>query len=257
MLLPNRVAIITGGARGIGRAIAIRFAQEGSSIVIVDVIEKAAQQTVEEILKLGQPALYLSCDVSNRQQVQEMVKQTIARFGKVDILVNNAGTGAFPKLIGEVSEAEWDRTLSINLKGVFLCCQAVAPYMKDQKYGKIINISSISAISPVHPVSYTSSKGGVITLTIDIAMEMAPYNVCVNAILPGTTRTDMIDARIPPEKNKDEYYDQIAKAVIPMQRVGTPQDIAGAALFLASYLSDYVTGDRIIVAGGAPYRAHL
>ena len=257
MLLSNRVAIITGGARGMGRAIALKFAEEGCSIAIADVVEKGASQTVEEISKLDRPAMFIACDVSNSQQVQAMVKQTINRFGKIDILVNNAGTGAFPKLIGEVSEVDWERTLAINLKGVFLCCQAVAPYMKDQKHGKIINISSLSAISPVHPVSYTSSKGGVITLTIDIAMEMAPYNVCVNAILPGTTRTDMIDARIPPEKNKDEYYDQIAKAVIPMQRVGTPQDIAGVALFLASYLSDYVTGDRIIVAGGAPYRAHL
>jgi 3-oxoacyl-[acyl-carrier protein] reductase len=257
MLLSNRVAIITGGARGIGRAIALKFAEEGSSIVIADVMEMAASQTVEEISKLGRQALFISCDVSSSQQVRAMVKQTVNRFGKIDILVNDAGTGAVPKLIGEVSEAEWDRTLSINLKGVFLCCQAVTPYMKEQRYGKIINMSSIAAISPVSPVSYTSSKGGVMTLTIDVAMEMAPYNVCVNAILPGLTRTEMVDEFAPPGIIKDEYYDQLGKTLVPMQRVGKPQDIAGVALFLASNLSDYVTGDRIIVAGGAPWRARL
>ena len=257
MLLSNRVAIITGGARGIGRAIALKFAEEGSSIVIADVTEKSARQTVDEISKLGRQALFVSCDVSNSQQVQAMAKQTIDRFGKIDILVNNAGTGAFPRPIAEVSEAEWDRTLSINLKGVFLCCQAVTPYMKAQRYGKIINMSSIGAISPVSPVSYNSSKGGVMTLTIDVAMEMAPYNICVNAIMPGLTRTEMVDEFAPSGINKDEYYDQLGKTLVPMQRVGKPQDIAGAALFLASNLSDYVTGDRIIVAGGAPWRAHL
>jgi 3-oxoacyl-[acyl-carrier protein] reductase len=257
MLLSDRVAIITGGARGIGKAIALKFAEEGCSIVIADMIEEAANETVREISKLGREALFVPCDVSNSRQVQAMVKQTISKFGKIDILVNDAGTGAKPKQIAEVSEAEWDRTLAINLKGVFLCCQAVVPFMKEKRYGKIINMSSIAAISPVSPVSYTSSKGGVLTLTIDVAMEVAAYNVCVNAILPGLTRTDMVDEFVPPGMSKDEYYDQMGKALVPMRRVGRPQDIAAVALFLASGLSDYVTGDRIIVAGGAPWRASL
>lgn len=257
MLLEERVAIITGGSRGIGKAIALKYKGEGCAVVIADMIEKAALQTVDEITQSGGKAIYLPCDVSNQKQVQEMVKQTVSHFGKIDILVNNAGIGALPKLIGEITEAEWDRTLAVNLKGVFLCCQAAVPYMKEKKYGKIINLSSLSAISPVHPASYTSSKGGVMTFTIDLAMEVAPYNICVNAIMPGLTRTDMIDEFVPQGKDKNEFYDQIAKAIIPMERVGTPQDIARVAVFFASYLSDYVTGDRIIVGGGSPWRSHL
>ena len=186
-----------------------------------------------------------------------MVEQVINRFGKIDILVNNARTGAIPKPIADVSEDEWDKTLSVNLKGVFLCCKAVVPYMKEKKYGKIINMSSVAAISPVSPVSYTASKGGVLTLTIDLAMELAALNICVNAILPGLTRTDMADELVPAGRNADEYYDELAKVLVPMKRLGKPEDIAGVALFLASDLSGYVTGDRIIVGGGTPWRSGL
>ena len=240
-----------------GRGMALKFAEEGCDIVVADVIEDAAAKTVADVTKLGRKAIFVKCDVSNSQQVQDVVDQTIAKFGKIDILVNDAGTGYHPKPIADISEDEWERTLAVNLKGVFLCCKAVTPYMKEKKSGKIINISSISAIAPVSPVSYSSSKGGVMTLTIDLAMELAAYNICVNAIMPGLTHTDMIDAVIPPGMNKEEYYEQVSKAVVPMQRPGTPEDIAGAALFLASHLSDYVTGDRILVGGGAPYRAGL
>ena len=257
MLLTNRVAIITGGARGMGRAIALKFAEEGCSIVIADILQEAANNTVNDIAKLGRQALFVSCDVSNSQQVQAMVKQALNKFGKIDILVNDAGTGYYPNPIAQVSEAEWERTLAVNLKGVFLCCKAVTPYMKEQRYGKIVNICSISAISPVGPASYSASKGGLMTLTMDVAMEMARYNICANAILPGITRTEMIDSTIPPGTNKEEYYDRMGKELVPMQRVGTPQDIAKVALFLACDLSDYVTGDRILVGGGAPWRAHL
>lgn len=257
MLLSDKVAIITGGARGMGRGMSLMFAKEGCAIVVADILDEAAAETVAEITKQGGKAMYVKCDVSNSQQVQDMVKKTIAKFGTIDILVNDAGTGYHPKPIADISEAEWDKTLAVNLKGVFLCCQAVTPYLKEKRYGKIINISSISAIAPVSPVSYSSSKGGVMTLTIDLAMELAAYNINVNAIMPGLTHTDMIDAVIPPGMDKEEYYTQISKAVVPMQRPGTPEDIAGAALFLASHLSDYVTGDRILVGGGAPYRAGL
>ena len=256
MLLSNKVAIITGGARGMGRGIALKFAEEGCDIAIADILEKAGAETVKDVAKTGRKAIYINCDVSSIQQVQDMVKQVISKFGKIDILVNDAGTGYYPKPIAEITEQEWERTQSVNLKGVFLVCQAVTPYLKEQKSGKIINISSISAISPVSPVSYSSSKGGVMTLTIDLAMELAKDNVCVNAIMPGLIRTEMIDDTIPEGTSKDEYYENI-KSIIPMQRVGKPEDVAGAAVFLASSLSDYVTGDRILVGGGAPYRAGL
>ncbi|MGZ4857608.1 MAG: SDR family NAD(P)-dependent oxidoreductase, partial [Methanobacteriaceae archaeon] len=139
MLLSNRVAIITGGARGIGRGIALKFADEGCSIVISDVLADEAEKTVEEISQKGRETIFLKCDVSNSSQVQDTVDQTISRFGKVDILVNNAGIAGAVKSIVDVSEEEWDRLLAINLKGVFLCCKAVVPYMKKKGYGKIIN----------------------------------------------------------------------------------------------------------------------
>jgi NAD(P)-dependent dehydrogenase (short-subunit alcohol dehydrogenase family) len=257
MLLEDRVAIVTGGSRGIGRAIALKFAEEGCSIVIADVLDDVAAKTVDEIAGTGREAMFVHCDVTDSTQVQEMVGKTIKKFGKIDILVNDAGTGAVGKPIADVSEREWDRTLAVNLKGVFLCCQAVVPYMKERKSGRIINMSSVAAISPVSPVSYTSSKGGVLTFTIDLAMELAPLNICVNAILPGLTRTDMADELVPAGEDPDKYYEELAKVLIPMQRLGRPEDVAGVALFLASDLSAYVTGDRIIVGGGTPYRSGL
>jgi len=257
MLLSDRVAIVTGGGRGIGRSISLKFAEEGCSVVIVDVLADAAEKTVGDIAGTGSTGLFIRCDVSKNDEVQAMVEQVIGRFGKIDILVNNAGTGAVPKPIADVSESEWDKTLSVNLKGVFLCCKAVVPHMKEKKYGKIINMSSVAAISPVSPVSYTASKGGVLTFTIDLAMELAALNICVNAILPGLTRTDMATELVPPGRNADEYYDELAKILVPMKRLGKPEDIAGVALFLASDLSGYVTGDRIIVGGGTPWRSGL
>lgn len=257
MLLSNKVAIITGGARGIGKGIALKFAEEGCSVVITDVIAKEAQKTMEELSALGCDGLFIECDVSNSSQVQNMVNQVIGKYGKIDILVNNAGTGAVPKPIADVSEEEWDKTLAVNLKGVFLCCKAIEPHMKEKKYGKIVNISSLAAISPLSPVSYTASKGGMVTFTIDIAMELAPFNICANTILPGIIRTEMVDMFVAPGENLDEYYDKLARELIPMRRVGTPQDIAGTALFLASELSSYVTAATIIVGGGSPWKSYF
>lgn len=257
MLLSNRVAIITGGARGIGRGIALKFADEGCSIIIADVLVEEARKTLEEISEKGREAIFVQCDVSNSRQVQDLVEQTINRFGKVDILVNNAGISGAIKSIVDVSEEEWDRLLAINLKGVFLCCKAVVPYMKKKGYGKIINISSSAAIAPPAPlIHYSASKTGVLGLTRDLALELAPLNICVNAILPGLIPTDMWDNLqvFPPGVKKEDVFAEMGKMLAPMQRVGTPEDIAGAALFLASDLSAYVTGDRIIVGGGYPLK---
>ena len=256
--LSGRVAIITGSSRGIGRGIALKFADEGCSIVISDILAEEAKRTLEEVLKKGREAVFIQCDVSDSHQVQDMVDQTIRKFGKVDILVNNAAIGAIIKTITEISEGEWDRLLAINLKGVFLCCKAVVPHMKEKKWGKIINISSMAAIAPPAPnIDYSSSKSGVLGLTLDLALELAPFNVCVNAILPGAIPTDMWNPLLPPEINKEDFFAEVGKSVAPMQRVGTPEEVAGAALFLASDLSSYVTGDRILVGGGAPLVARL
>lgn len=253
MLLANTVAIITGGARGIGKGIALKFAEEGSSIVIADVLEPEAKATVKEVWEKGKEGTFIQCDVSDSRQVQDMVDQVISKFGKVDILVNNAGIGGVPKSITEVSEEEWDRLLAINLKGVFLCCKAVVPYMKARKYGKIINISSLAAIAPpTSSIHYSAAKAGVLGLTRDLALELAPFNVCVNAILPGAIPTEMWNPLIPPGMHKEDFFAGVGKTMVPMQRSGTPEDIAGAALFLASELSGYVTGDRILVGGGSP-----
>jgi NAD(P)-dependent dehydrogenase (short-subunit alcohol dehydrogenase family) len=256
-MLSNRVAIITGGARGIGKGIALKFADEGCSIVIADVLVNEAGKTVEQISQKGREAIFVQCDVSKSRQVQDLVDQTINRFGKVDILVNNAGIAGAVKSIADVSEEEWDRLLAINLKGVFLCCKAVVPYMKKKGYGKIINISSSAAVAPPAPViHYSASKTGVLGLTRDLALELAPLNICVNAILPGVIPTDIYDDLqvFPPGVKKEDAFAEMGKMFAPMQRLGTPEDIAGAALFLASDLSAYVTGDRIIVAGGYPLK---
>lgn len=253
MLLSNRVAIVTGGARGIGRGIALKFAAEGCSMVIADVLTKEAEQTVEEIARKGKKALFIRCDVSDSRQVDNLVEQALSAFEKIDILVNNAGVGPLPKPCSDITEEEWDRVLSINLKGVFLCCRAVVRHMQEQRYGKIINMSSMAAIAPPAPsIHYSSAKAGILGFTRDLGLELAPFNICVNAILPGAIRTDMLDQIVPPNVDKEVFYDNIGKMVAPMQRTGTPEDIAGAALFLASNLSDYVTGDRLLVGGGSP-----
>jgi len=258
MLLSNKVAVITGGARGIGRGIALKFAEEGCSPVIADVLEAAARKTLEEVWEKGRDGLFIQCDVSDSSQVEDMVDQVISKLGKVDILVNNAAIGGVPKSITDISEEEWDRLLAINLKGVFLCCKAVVPHMKEKGYGKIINISSLGAIAPPAPnLNYSAAKAGILGLTLDLALELAPFNICVNAILPGAIRSDIWRPLIPPGINEDDFFAEVGKTIAPMQRVGTPEDVAGGALFLASDLSGYVTGDRIIVGGGAPLIVRL
>jgi 3-oxoacyl-[acyl-carrier protein] reductase len=256
MLLSNKVAIVTGSARGIGKGIATEFVKEGCSVVIADVIEETGRNTARELSENGKSTVvYMKCDVSNSRQVQEMVGRTIKELGKVDILVNNAGVGPAPKPITEVSEEEWDRTLAVNLKGVFLCCKAVAPFMMEKRYGKIINISSSSTIrpmgAPIYP--YSASKAGVSTHTLDLAVALAPYNICVNAILPGIIRTEMMNNLPPSGVSQEEFFTQEAK-LIPMLRMGTPEDIGKTALFLASDNSAYITGAAIVVGGGVPFK---
>jgi NAD(P)-dependent dehydrogenase (short-subunit alcohol dehydrogenase family) len=250
MLLANRIAIVTGGARGIGRAIAIKFAEEGSDIIVVDIRADKAAETIKQISNNNKTGLFIPCDVSNRSQVRNMVDQVIVKFGKIDILVNNAAISPPENPIADITEEEWDKVLAVNLKSVFLCCQAVMPYMKKQKYGKIVNVSSLGAISPApFMADYAAAKSGVVALSRSLALEAASFNVCVNALLPGITRTELHDAVIPPGMTKDEHFARAAK-MVPMKRVADPEDIAGAALFLASDLSNYVTGDRILATGG-------
>ncbi len=255
MLLADRVAIVTGGAEGIGKGIALQFAREGCSIVvIVDMQREEGERAANRISEMGRNGIFMECDVADSRQVKRAIDDVIEKFGKIDILVNNAGIGPLPKPISDVPEEEWDKVLAVNLKGTFLCSKAVTPHMKKRRSGRIINISSIAAIHPFGPViHYSASKGGVISFTLNLALELAPFGICVNAILPGMIRTEGHDRFIPPEIDKEDFYAQEGK-LIPAQRVGTPEDIAKAAVFFASDLADYVTGDRLLVAGGFPYR---
>jgi len=256
MLLSDRVAIVTGGARGIGRGIALKFADEGCSVAIVDVLAKEANDTVAEVSQKGGKGIAIKCDVSQSRQVQDMVDKVISTFGNVDILVNNAGILPAHKMpVTDVTEELWDKVMAVNLKGGFLCCKAVTPYMKEKKYGKIINVSSLGAKFPPAPtIYYHAAKAGVLGMTYDLACELAAYNICVNAILPGFTRTPLQDIVVESIADKEAYFLDFGKKNVPMQRVGTPEDIAGVAVFLASELSAFVTGETIIVAGGMPLK---
>lgn len=255
MLLADRVAIITGGAKGMGRGISLKFAEEGCSVAIADISMKEAEDTLSEITKRGREGLAIQCDVTNITQVRNTVDQVINKFGKVDILVNNAGAMPPTPPIEDVTEEEWDNVLALNLKSDFLFCKFVVPHMKERKYGKIINISSMGAINPpAHVIHYNTAKAGVIGFTYDLAHALAPLNIYVNAILPGPIRTHFYDHIIgaKSEKEKDAFFEGLGKRDVPLQRVGTPEDIAGAALFLASEHSAYVTGEALHVAGGLP-----
>ena len=255
MLLADRVAIITGGAKGMGRGIALKFAEEGCSVAVADISMKEADDTIAEVSKRGREGLSIQCDVTKAEQVRDTVDKVISKFGKVDILVNNAGGLPPTPPIEDITEEEWDKVLALNLKSDFLFCKYVVPHMKKRKYGKIINLSSIGAINPpAHAIHYNTAKAGVIGFTYDLAFTLAPFNIYVNAILPGPIRTSFYDRLIGPmsEKEKDAFFEGIGKSKVPLQRVGTPEDIAGAALFLASELSAYVTGEALLVSGGLP-----
>jgi 3-oxoacyl-[acyl-carrier protein] reductase len=246
--LEGKVAIVTGAGRGIGRAIVERFAREGAKVVInYNASANEAESLDAEVKKKGAESMVFKGDVSKSNDVKAMVDATVARFGKVDILVNNAGI-IFRRKILEATEEDWDRTLDVNLKSVFLCSKAVAPLMLQQKSGKIVNISSISGInsppSGVEVPDYTASKAGVIGITRALAIDLAPY-VNVNVVCPGATGTDML-ATMTPEGKK------MRLAETPLQRIGRPEEIASAVLFLASSEADFITGETLVVAGGRP-----
>jgi 3-oxoacyl-[acyl-carrier protein] reductase len=250
MLLSNRVAVITGGARGIGRAITLKFSEQGCTTVIVDIRQNEAEETLKQVSEQKGEGLFISCDVSINSQVQNMVSRVISQYGKIDILVNDAAISPRERSFTEITEEEWDRVLAVNLKSVFLCCKAVVPHMKTKKYGKIINVASVGAIAPSRVIAdYCVAKSGVVMLSQCLAIDVAEYNICVNSLLPGITRTDLHDAVIPNGVAKDKYFEKLNQT-IPMGRVANPGDIADVALFLASDLSRYVTGDRIVASGG-------
>ena len=253
MLLENRVAIVTAGANGIGKGIALEFAKQGCSVAIADIQQDTAEKTAQEVSALGVKGIAIKCDVTDADQIKDVVDTVIKEFGKIDILVNNAGGFGPIQLLSEIKEEDWDKSLDLNLKSNFLFTQAVVPYMIEKKYGKIVNISSLAAISSGPPNhQYSAAKGGVYALTMGLAGELAHHNITVNAIMPGIIQTGMWDHSVPPGADKSEFFQGMANANVAMGRAGTPEDVGMVAVFLASELSRYVTGERITVAGGLP-----
>jgi len=243
MKLKDRVSLITGAARGIGKEIALLFAREGSDVVVCDVDLEAAQNTQKEIESLGRRALSFKADVTNITQVEEMVNLILDKFSKIDILVNNAGITK-DNLVLRMSDDEWDKVLSVNLKGAFNCLKVVSRHMLKKRYGKIVNVASIiGMIGNAGQANYAASKGGLIALTKSVAKEFGSRSINANAVAPGFIQTAMTD------KLPEEYRKQMLE-VIPMAKFGQPEDVAKVCLFLASPESDYITGQVIVVDGG-------
>lgn len=245
MRLKDKVAIITGSGRGLGKAYAERFAKEGARVTVCDVTD--CEETVKAIEALGGEVLSLKTDVTSTESTVEMARKTAERFGRIDILITNAAVygGIILKPFYEIDENEWDKLMAVNLKGMWLCCKAVFPYMKEQGKGKIINISSTVHFKGVpYFIHYTTSKGGVVAFTRALARELGEYNINVNSIAPGLTMTQASTALSSPERN-EKYIEALS-----IKRPQQPEDLLGTMVFLASADSDFITGQTILVDGG-------
>lgn len=239
--LKDKIAIVTGAGKGIGRGIAHRLAKEGAKVTVSDILINDAKQVAEELSREGAEVIAIECDVSQKEAVDNLINKTVEKFGQVDILVNNAGIYPFKAFV-EMIESDWDKVINTNLKSIFLCSQAAAKNMRNG--GKIINISSIAAFVGFEGlVHYCASKGGVNGLTRALALELAKQKICVNAVAPGAINT-------PGASGGSEETKKQTLAMIPLDRMGEPEDIAATVVFLASNDADYITGQTIIVDGG-------
>jgi len=242
MRLKDRVAIVTGGGAGIGEATSLLFAQEGAKLVVADIDIKGAERVAGLIKEKGGEAVPFKVDVRSVADVTNMVGAAIKSFGGLDILVNNAGVNR-DAIAKRMTEEQWDFVLDVNLKGTFLCCQAASIPMMEKKYGRIINTSSIGSLGNIGQANYSASKAGVIGLTKTLALELAKYNILVNCVAPGATKTQMT-AGIPPEIAA-KFQDGI-----PLRRFADPAEIAAMHLFFAGAEASYITGQVIFVDGG-------
>jgi NAD(P)-dependent dehydrogenase (short-subunit alcohol dehydrogenase family) len=244
MRLEDRVAVVTGAGRGIGLGIARAFAREGARVAICDVAADLAEQAAAEIAAAGGQALAFPMDVTRRDQIQQVVDQVLHRWSRIDILVNNAGIyEVLP--FEEITEAQWDRLLTVNLKGAFLCCQAIVPAMKRQGSGRIVNIASSAgkAGGTLAGAHYSVSKAGLICLAKQLARELGAFGITVNAVAPGRIDTPMI--HIASEQENEDFVRRT-----PLGRLGTAEDVASAVLFLASDGASFITGEIVDVNGG-------
>lgn len=242
--LKGKVALITGSARGIGKAIAETLSEAGADVIISDVMKDAAEATAAELKDKYKNKTFASAfDVSKFDAVEKSIQHIVESFGKIDILINNAGVTR-DTLMMRMSPEDWDFVLNINLKGTFNCTKVVSSYMMKEKYGRIVNVASIiGLIGNPGQANYSASKGGVIALTKTTAKEFASRNITCNAIAPGFIETEMTHKL--PEKVREEYL-----KAIPMKKMGTPEDVANSVLFLVSDLANYITGQTIVIDGG-------
>jgi meso-butanediol dehydrogenase/(S,S)-butanediol dehydrogenase/diacetyl reductase len=245
MRLPDTVALVTGGGSGIGRAICELFAREGARVVAADIRLARAEQTVDLITAAGGTALAVEVDVADAASVETMAVRTVEAFGRVDILVNNAGLSIGNDIL-TISEEEWDTNLNVVLKSVFLCSKALLPQMLERHRGTIVNIASVNGLSGIGEEPYSAAKAGMINLTLNMAVKYGPSGVRVNVIAPGTIRTPIWAARV---EQDPQVFDKLSKWY-PLGRVGEAEDIAKAALFLASDDAAWITGTTLVVDGG-------
>lgn len=244
--LKEKVAVVTGGARGLGKAFSLAMAEEGAMVVLADILDKEAEQTAQEIRTSGGSAISVKVDVTSEDETIRMAEETIKAFGRIDILINNAAMfyGIARKPFMEIPPAEWDKLMAVNLRGPFLCARAVFPQMKNQNKGKIINLSSeVAFAGSKNFLHYVTSKGGMISFTRALAAELGEYGICVNALAPGLTDTEAGRTIV----NDITKYD-VSRT--PLGRLEQPKDLVGAIIFLASDESDFITGQALVVDGG-------
>ena len=254
-LLEGQVAVVTGAGSGIGRSIALHYAQEGAAVVVADVNEQAAQAVLEELPETTLQGLAVTLDVTSKASCQSLYKTVYEHYGKIDIAGHNAGVSTMNRII-DLSEQEWDFNMNVNAKGVFLCTQAVLPYMIEQGRGRIINTASMAGKRGTPLLAhYAASKWAVIGFTKSTALEVAEHGITVNCVCPGYVKTSMQEREIVWEAKlrgmqPEEVFEEYTR-LTPMKRIQTPEDVARIYVFLASHLADFVTGEAVDVTGGA------
>jgi len=246
MRLKDKIAVITGASRGVGKAIALAYAREGANVVVNYASnEAAADQVVRDIEALGRKAVKIQGDVAKKEEARAVIQVAKDHFGRLDILVNNAGFSK-PAMLLKMTEEQWDQVVDLHLKGAFLCTQAAAQIMKEQKSGKMINVTSVAGlVGTVGQINYSAAKGGLLSFTKSAARELARYNICVNVISLGIVATDMTEKIRSDEKLKEIYMRRIL-----LERFAEPDDITPAFVFLASAEANYITGQLLCVDGG-------
>ncbi|MFB0505479.1 MAG: SDR family NAD(P)-dependent oxidoreductase [Thermodesulfobacteriota bacterium] len=248
-MLKNKVAIVTGGSRGIGKAITQLFAKEEANLCVTALEKNRLEMFVQSLREKNVNCIGVVADSTREDAVKDMVRETVNTFGRVDILINNAGGGSPPVSIEDIELEEWERIIRNNLTGTYICCKAVIPHMKKQRSGKIVNVSSVAGrfFSQLSGSNYASAKAGIHGLTRQLARELGPFNIMVNAVAPGATLTERVEKKwfSRTADNRDQILSRI-----PLGHLARPEDVAGPVLFLASSLSDYVTGVTLDVNGG-------